>query len=305
MTTVARGGAPAAGSEWRLFLQERISALVVAPSFALILLFVYGFILWTIYMSFTGSTLLPSYELVGIEPYKAMVGSSRFSVAFTNLMVFGALFILIAMALGSVLAVLLDQRIRIEGALRTIYLYPMAISFIVTGVAWKWILNPGIGIQKFMQDLGFAGFEFDWIVDRDMAVYTLVIAAVWQASGFVMAMVLAALRGVDQEIVKAAQLDGASLPRIYWTVVLPSIRPVFVSCFVILLHLAVKSFDLVVALTGGGPGFQSTLPANFMYEMTFRRNQIAVGSASAVFMLAIVLAIIVPYLYSELRQQKR
>jgi glucose/mannose transport system permease protein len=234
-----------------------------------------------------------------------MVGSSRFSVAFTNLVIFGALFILIAMALGTVLAVLLDQRIRIEGALRTIYLYPMAISFIVTGVAWKWILNPGIGIQKFMQDLGFAGFEFDWIVERDRAIYTLVIAAVWQASGFVMAMVLAGLRGVDQEILKAAQLDGASLPRIYWTIVLPSIRPVFVSAFVILLHLAVKSFDLVVALTGGGPGFQSTLPANFMYEMTFRRNQIAVGSASAVLMLAIVLAIIVPYLYSELRRERR
>jgi glucose/mannose transport system permease protein len=305
LTSIARGGAPAAGSDWRLFLQERISALVVAPSFALILLFVYGFILWTIYMSFTGSTLLPSYELVGTEPYKAMVRSSRFSVAFTNLLIFGALFILIAMVLGTLLAVLLDQRIRIEGALRAIYLYPMAISFIVTGVAWKWILNPGIGIQKFMQDLGFAGFEFDWIVERDRAVYTLVIAAVWQASGFVMAMVLVGLRGVDQEILKAAQLDGASLPRIYWAIVLPSIRPVFVSAFVILLHLAVKSFDLVVALTGGGPGFQSTLPANFMYEMTFRRNQIAVGSASAVLMLGIVLAVIVPYLYSELRRERR
>src|SRR5688572_27166143 len=164
MTSIARGGAPAARSDWRLFLQERISALVVAPSFALILVFVYGFILWTIYMSFTGSTLLPRYELVGTEPYWAMVGSSRFSVAFTNLLVFGALFILIAMVLGTLLAVLLDQRIRIEGALRTIYLYPMAISFIVTGVAWKWILNPGIGIQKYMRDLGFAGFEFDWIV---------------------------------------------------------------------------------------------------------------------------------------------
>ena len=305
MNGIAAAGTPSVRADLRMLLQERASALAVAPSFALILLFVYGFILWTIYISFTGSTLLPSYELVGIEPYRAMVASSRFSVAFTNLLVFGALFIVIAMALGSLLAVLLDQRIRIEGVLRTVYLYPMAISFIVTGVAWKWILNPGIGIQKFMQDLGFDGFTFDWIVDRDMAVYTLVIAAVWQASGFVMAMVLAALRGVDPEIVRAAQLDGAGLPRIYASIMLPSIRPVFVSALVILLHLAVKSFDLVVALTGGGPGFQSTLPANFMYEMTFRRNQIAVGSASAVFMLAIILAIIVPYLYSELRQQKR
>lgn len=286
-------------------LRENVSAIVVAPSFAASLVFVYGFIAWTIYMSLTGSRMLPKYDLIGIEPYIKMFNQSRFTVAFENLFIFGVLFIVIALALGCFLAVLLDQKIRIEGALRTIYLYPMAISFIVTGVAWKWILNPSIGIEKFMIDQGFANFSFDWIVDRDMAVYTLVIAAVWQASGFVMAMVLAALRGVDQEIIKAAQLDGASMPRIYTSIILPSIRPVFVSSFVILMHLAVKSFDLVVALTGGGPGFQSTLPANFMYELTFRRNQIAQGSASAVFMLGIVLAIIVPYLYSELRERKR
>lgn len=286
-------------------LRGNVSAIVVAPSFAASLVFVYGFIAWTIYMSFSGSRMLPVYDLIGIEPYVKMVSQSRFEVAFTNLFVFGGLFILIALALGCFLAILLDQKIRVEGALRTIYLYPMAISFIVTGVAWKWILNPSIGIEKFMIDLGFTDFRFNWIVDRDMAVYTLVIAAVWQASGFVMAMFLAGLRGVDQEIIKAAQLDGASLPRIYTSISLPSIRPVFVSAFVILMHLAVKSFDLVVALTGGGPGFQSTLPANLMYELTFRRNQIAQGSASAIFMLGIVLAIIVPYLYSELREKKQ
>ncbi len=286
-------------------LRSNVSAIVVAPSFAASLLFVYGFIAWTVYMSFTSSRMLPKYDLIGLQPYVKMIGQSRFSVAFENLFIFGVLFIAIALILGCFLAVLLDQKIRIEGVLRTIYLYPMAISFIVTGVAWKWILNPSIGIEKFMLDHGFSDFTFNWIVDRDMAVYTLVIAAVWQASGFVMAMVLAALRGVDQEIIKAAQLDGASMPRIYTSIILPSIRPVFVSAFVILMHLAIKSFDLVVALTGGGPGFQSTLPANLMYELTFRRNAIAQGSASAVFMLGIVLAIIVPYLYSELREQRK
>ncbi|WP_207461396.1 sugar ABC transporter permease [Azospirillum sp. SYSU D00513] len=294
-----------AGSGFRASAQRHLSKLVVAPSFAAILVFVYGFILWTLYVSFTNSRMLPVYDLVGADAYVRLWKLERWYVAIENLLIFGGLFIGISLAIGIVLAVLLDQRIRGEGALRTIYLYPMALSFIVTGTAWKWILNPSIGVQEFVRGLGFETFTFDWIVQQDTAVYTLVIAAVWQSSGFVMALFLAALRGVDQEIIKAAYLDGASLPRIYWGIVLPSIRPVFMSAFVILAHLAVKSYDLVVALTGGGPGYASDLPATFMYEMTFRRNQIAIGSASALMMLATVVAIIVPYLYSELKGGKR
>ena len=293
------------GSGFRASAQRHLSKLVVAPSFAAILVFVYGFILWTLYVSFTNSRMLPVYDLVGADAYVRLWKLERWYVAIENLLIFGGLFIGISLAIGIVLAVLLDQRIRGEGALRTIYLYPMALSFIVTGTAWKWILNPSIGVQEFVRSLGFETFTFDWIVQQDTAVYTLVIAAVWQSSGFVMALFLAALRGVDQEIIKAAYLDGASLPRIYWGIVLPSIRPVFMSAFVILAHLAVKSYDLVVALTGGGPGYASDLPATFMYEMTFRRNQIAIGSASALMMLATVVAIIVPYLYSELKGGKR
>ena len=138
-----------------------------------------------------------------------------------------------------------------------------------------------------------------------MAIYTVVIAAVWQASGFVMAMFLAALRGVDQDIIRAAYMDGASLPRIYFGIIIPSIRPVFLSAIVVLAHLAVKSFDLVIALTGGGPGYSSDLPATFMYTMAFQRNQLGIGAASAMMMLATVMAIIVPYLYSELRGGKK
>lgn len=286
-------------------VQRHLSKLVVAPTVAAVLFFVYGFILWTAYMSFTGSRMMPVYQLTGADAYVRLWQMARWHVAIENLFIFGALFIGVAMAIGILLAVLLDQKIRIEGALRTIYLYPMALSFIVTGTAWKWLLNPGIGIQQMVRDWGFPDFTFDWIITQDHAVYTLVIAAVWQSSGFVMALFLAALRGVDQEIIKAAYLDGASLPRIYFGIILPSIRPVFLSAVVILSHLAVKSFDLVVALTGGGPGFASDLPATFMYEMTFRRNQINVGAASAMMMLATVMAIIVPYLYSELRGQRR
>ena len=292
-------------SSWTGGLERHLSRLVVAPSFAVSLFFVYGFILWTAYISFSRSKMLPVYSWAGVVNYVRLWSQERWHVAIVNLALFGVCFVVICLVLGILLAVLLDQRIRVEGALRTIYLYPLALSFIVSGTAWRWLLNPSVGIQQFVRDLGFPDFTFDWITNPQFAVYTLVIAGVWQSSGFVMALFLAAIRGVDQEIVKAAYLDGASLPRIYLRIVIPSVRPVFLTAIVVLSHIAIKSFDLVVALTGGGPGFASDLPANFMYEMTFRRNEIGVGAASAMMMLAAVMAIIVPFLYSELRVEKR
>ncbi|KZK78724.1 Trehalose transport system permease protein SugA [Pseudovibrio sp. W64] len=285
-------------------LQRYLPQLVVAPPFLLLVFFVYGFIAWTGFISLTNSRMLPTFDFQGIQQYVRLLAMDRWNVAFHNLLIFGSLYILFSITIGCVLAVLLDQRIRAEGALRTIYLYPMAISFIVTGTAWKWILNPSLGIESYMQKLGWESFQYDWIVNRDMAIYVVVLAAVWQASGFVMALFLSALRTVDEDIIRAAHLDGASTTRIYFGIILPSLRPVFLSAFVILAHLSIKSFDLVVALTNGGPGYSSTLPANFMYEMAFRRNQIGLGAASAMMMLATVAAIIVPYLYSELRAKR-
>ncbi len=285
-------------------LQAWLPRLVLAPSAAVSLCFVYGFMLWTLVLSLSNSRMLPSYDFVGFAQYARLMANDRWWVASTNLVLFGGLFIGICLVLGALLAILLDQRIRQEGALRTLYLYPMALSFIVTGVAWKWLLNPGLGLEAMVRGWGFEGFRFDWLVNPDMAVYTLVIAAVWQASGFVMALFLAGLRGIDDSIIKAAQLDGAGLPRIYWRVVLPCLRPVVFSAVMILAHIAIKSFDLVVALTGGGPGYASDLPATFMYAHAFNRAQIGLGSASAMLMLGGVLAILVPYLYSELRSRK-
>jgi glucose/mannose transport system permease protein len=284
---------------------EYLPQIVVAPSFAITIFFVYGFIVWTTYLSFTKSRMMPVLAWDGIRPYQRLWANPVWWTALENLFIYGVLYIGIASILGLLLAILLDQKIRAEGALRTIYLYPMAISFIVTGTAWKWILNPGIGIEKLMHDLGFTDFQFQWITDTRMAIYCVVIAAVWQSSGFVMAMFLAGLRGVDSEIIKAAQIDGASLPKIYWRIIIPLMRPVFLSAFVILSHLAIKSFDLVVALTGGGPGYSTELPATFMYSSTFSRNQVGVGAASAVIMLMTVAAIMVPYLYSEIRGGRR
>ena len=294
----------AAGPSARARFEHWLPRLVLAPSFVLSFLFIYGLIAWNGYLSVSASRLLPNYEFVGLEQYVTLFESERWMVALKNLLIFSGLFIGLAMAVGLLLAILLDQKIRAEGLLRTIYLYPMALSFIVTGTAWKWILNPGLGVEHLMQGWGFTNFKFEWLIDPDMAIYTVVIAGVWQSAGFVMALFLAGLRGIDESIIKAAQIDGASLPRIYWRILIPSMRPVFFSTLMVLAHIAIKSFDLVMALTAGGPGFATDLPATFMYTMAFTRGQIGLGAASATVMLATVAAIVVPYLYSELRSKR-
>jgi len=266
---------------------------------------VYGFILWTAYLSFTKSKGYPVHEWVGWLQYDRVWHHPRWEVAMHNLAVFGVLYVVLCMAIGLLLAILLDQRIRQEGTLRAIYLYPLALSFIVTGTAWKWMLNPGLGIEKLVHGWGFENFRFDWIVNEDMAIYTLVIAGVWQASGFVMAMFLAGLRGVDNEIIKAAQIDGASTVTIYRRIIIPLMRPVFLSAFVVLAHLAIKSYDLVVAMTDGGPGTATWTPALFMQKFTFGRNEMGMGAASAMIMMMMIFSIIIPYLYSELRGGRR
>ena len=289
----------------RASLQDWLPRIVLAPSFAIILVFVYGFILWTIYLSFTHSRMMPVYELTGFDSYARLFAQPSWWMALKNIAIFGVLYVAICIGLGLTLAILLDQKIRIEGVLRPIYLYPMAVSFIVTGTAWKWFLNPGTGLEKTMHDWGWASFTFDWLVNSDMAIYTIVIAGVWQAAGFCMAMFLAGLRGIDGEIMKAAQIDGASTYATYRRIVIPALRPVFLSAFIVLTHMAIKSYDLVIALTGGGPGNATELPSTFMYSYTFTRNQMSVGASSAVIMLMTVAAIIVPYLYSELREHKQ
>lgn len=285
------------------WLERHLPKLVLAPSFFAIMIFVYGFIGWTAWVSFTRSRLLPNYDIVGVIQYQRLFASPRWEVALNNLFVFGVLFIGVSMFLGLVLAIFLDQKIRSEGVLRTIYLYPMALSLIVTGTAWKWMLNPGLGIEAMVRGWGFETFRFDWITDPKMAIYTIVIAGVWQASGFVMALFLAGLRSVDGEIIKAAQVDGIPTHRIYTAIIIPSMAPIFLSAFIVLAHLAIKSFDLVIALTGGGPGFATDLPATYMYAMAFSRGDIGQAAASAMIMMMIVFSIVVPYLYSELRSK--
>ena len=251
------------GSRFGALADAWLPRLVLSPTIIASLVFVYGFIALTAYLSLTESRMMPNFEFAGFTQYERLFEIERWWVAATNLGIFGGLFILFCLAIGLGMAILLDQRIRHEGALRAIYLYPMALSFI------------------------------------DMAIYTVVIAGVWQSSGFVMALFLAGLRSVDDSIIKAAMVDGASLPTIYRRIVIPSLRPVFFSVLLVLAHIAIKSFDLVMALTAGGPGTSSDVPAIFMYQFSFTRGQLGLGAASAMMMLATVLAVLVPLMYLE------
>lgn len=284
-------------------LEDWLPKLVLAPGVVLGFAFIYGLMIWNGVLSLSASRMLPNYEFVGLAQYARLWEMDRWWVALRNLLIFGVGYVGGSMVIGVLLAIFLDQKIRAEGALRTIYLYPMALSFVVTGTAWKWILNPSLGLEKLMHDWGWASFSFDWLVRTDTAIWCVVIAGIWQSAGFAMALFLAGLRGFDDNILKAAQIDGASLPRIYWRVILPMLRPVVFSTLMVLSHLAIKSFDLVMALTAGGPGYATDVPATFMYAMSFTRGQIGLGAASATIMLMTVAAVVVPYLYSELRSK--
>ena len=283
-------------------MESALPFLVIVPSIVVIVVFLHGFTLWTLRLSFSSSDILPVYDWVGLAQYKALFSNERWWVACKNIAIFGSLLMFISITLGLLLAIFLDQKIRVEGFLRTIYLYPMSLSLIVSGVAWKWLLNPGLGIEKSMIQLGFENFRFDWLIDPEMAIYTVVIAGVWQVTGFVMVLFLAGLRRIDDSIISAAKLEGVDMFRIYLKIIIPSLWPVFFSVQLILFHIVIKSFDLVIALTNGGPGYATDLPAVFMYTYTFSRNQIALGSASAIVLLLGILAVIImPYLYAQKR----
>lgn len=283
-------------------LRAWMPQIALLPSMIVLTITVYGFIAFSVVLSLTGSKMLPNFSRwVGFEQYARVWNNPRWEVAVENFAIFGTLYIGASLLIGLTLAILLDQKIRAEGVLRTIYLYPMALSFIVTGVAWQWIMSPDLGLERAMHIWGWESFRFGWIKSNELAIYCVVIAGVWQASGFVMALFLAALRGINPEIISAARIDGAGLFSVYWFVVIPALRPAFLTAVVVQGHLAIKSYDLVIALTRGGPGFSTELPSTFMYTFTFTRNEMAMGAASAVMMLALVAALVVPYLYSELR----
>jgi len=258
-----------------------------------------GCMAWTVGLSFTSSRMLPKFDFAGLAQYERLFSNNRFLISVENLFVFGGLFLAGCLILGFLLAVFIDQRIRAEGVFRTIYLYPHALSFIVTGLVWQWFLNPTFGLQKLGRDLGFESFTFDWLVNRETAIYTIVIAGIWQSSGLIMAILLAGLRGVDNEIYKAARVDGIPMWRYYLSIVLPIIRPMVITATVLLAIAVVKVYDLVVAMTRGGPGIATEVPAKFVMDHLFERQNVGLAMACATFMLVTVIAVLSPWLYTQ------
>jgi glucose/mannose transport system permease protein len=264
-----------------------------------------GAALWTLKVSFTSSRTFASDNFVGLAQYERLFANERWMLSLHNLAVYGLLFVCACMVIGFLLAVFIDQNVTGEGVLRTIFLYPYAMSFVATGLVWQWLLTPGNGLEQALRQLGFKDLQLDWIIDQNMAIYTIVIATVWQASGLVMAIMLAGLRGVDPEIWKAARLDGIPKWRVYVSIVVPMLGATFSTVFLLLAVAVVKLFDAVVAMTQGGPGTASEVPAKFIMDHLFLRSNIGLASAGAVVLLVPVLALLAPYAYARSRGKGR
>ncbi|TIX26946.1 carbohydrate ABC transporter permease [Mesorhizobium sp.] len=286
---------PALARPWRERLGSAMPLLVLGPSLVASFVYVFVFTGWTLYISLSNSSLLPTYGFVGLDNYASLWANRRWNIAYNNLFLFSGFYIVGSMAVGLLLAILIDQRVRGEAVWRTIFLYPLAVSFIVTGTVWSWLYNPTDGIQAMVRGLGWTNFSFALASDRHYAIYAVIITGVWQSSGFAMALFLAGLRSVDSDLVKAAQIDGASTFRIYRKVLLPTIAPIFLAVAVIQIQFAIKTFDLVAALTKGGPGISTTFPAIYVYDLMFQRGQIGEGAAAAIMMLAALAVVLVPY----------
>jgi glucose/mannose transport system permease protein len=264
-----------------------------------------GGTVWTIVYSFTDSKLLPRLNYVGLQQYERLWVTPRWLVAIKNLAIYGTLSLLFSLVIGFLLAALLDRKIRFENTFRTIFLYPFALSFIVTGLVWQWILNPTFGIQSVVRSLGWTSFTFDPLYDSDIVIYGLLIAGLWQGTGLVMCLMLAGLRGIDEDIWKAARLDGIPTWKTYVFVIIPMMRPVFMTTLVIITSGIVRLYDLVVAQTSGGPGISSEVPAKYVYNYMFLAQNLGQGLAASTMMLITVIIVIVPWAYLQFGRSRR
>lgn len=264
-----------------------------------------GGTLWTVLYSFTDSKLLPRLRFVGLDQYDRLWATPRWIASIENLAIYGILSLILSFVIGFVLAALLDQKIRFENAFRTIFLYPFALSFIVTGLVWQWILNPDFGVQHVVRSLGWTSFTFDPLYNAEIVIYGILFAGLWQGTGLIMCLMLAGLRGIDEDIWKAARVDGIPMWKTYVFIVIPMMRPVFITTLVIVMSGIVRLYDLVVAQTGGGPGTASEVPAKYVYEFMFRAQNLGQGFAASTMMLVTVAIVLIPWAYLEFGGKKR
>ena len=260
--------------------------------------------LWTVYHSFTNSRMLPKSEFVGLAQYERLWSSDRWYMSIENLAIYGACSLIFSLFIGFILAALLDQKTRFENTFRTIFLYPFALSFIVTGLVWQWILNPEYGVEKIIRSIGFESFVFNPLYNTDIVIYGILAAGLWQGTGFIMCLMLAGLRGIDQEIWKAAKIDGIPMWKTYIQVVIPMMRPIFITTLVIIAAGIIKVYDLVVAQTSGGPGISSEVPAKYVYDYMFSAQNLGQGFAASTMMLVSVLIVLIPFAYLQFGRRK-
>lgn len=263
-------------------------------------LFVFvGGTIWTVVYSFTNSGLLPRLQWVGLDQYERLWATRKWLVSIENLAIYGLCMLVLVFVIGFILAALIDQKIRFEDTIRTVILYPYALSFVVTGLVWQWMLNPEFGVQKVVRGWGWESFTFDPLYSADIAIYGVLIAGIWQGSGLVMVLMLAGLRGIDQDVWKASRVDGIPTWKAYIFVIIPMMRPVFVTTLVIVVTGIVKIYDLIVAQTGGGPGISTEVPAKYVYDMMFQANNLGQGFAASTMMLVTVALIVIPWAILE------
>ena len=288
----------------RLFhnLSAKIASIPMALTAVVVFL---GGSVWTIVYSFTDSKLLPRQRWVGFDQYERLWGTNRWMVSIENLAIYGILSLILSLVIGFVLAALMDQKIRFEDTFRTIFLYPFALSFIVTGLVWQWLLNPDFGFQSVIRAIGFESFAFDPLYNANFAIYGILFAGLWQGTGLVMCLMLAGLRGIDEDIWKASRVDGIPAWKTYLFIVIPMMRPVFITTLVIITAGIVKLYDLVVAQTGGGPGIATEVPAKYVYDMMFLAQNLGQGFAASTMMLLCVAIILIPCAYLEFGGKRR
>jgi len=282
------------------------TAKIAAIPMILTALFVFvGGTIWTITYSFTKSGLLPKLKWVGLKQYDRLWATKKWLVAIENLAIYGILMLLLVFIIGFILAALIDQKVRFENTFRTIILYPYAMSFVVTGLIWQWMLNPEFGVQSIVRDFGWKSFSFDPLYNSDIAIYGVLIAGLWQGSGLVMVLMLAGLRGIDQEIWKAARIDGIPTWKTYLMVVIPMMRPVFITTLVLVTAGIVKVYDLIVAQTSGGPGISTEVPAKYVYDAMFSGQNLGQGFAASTMMLLTVAIVVIPWALLEFGGDKK
>lgn len=295
---------PGAKRPSRLFKNKAAKIASIPMVFTALVVFV-GCSLWTIYHSFTNSRLLPAPEKwVGLDQYERLWSTRRWLVSIENLGIYGICTLVLSLFIGFTLAALLDRKIRFENTIRTIILYPFALSFIVTGLAWQWILNPSLGLQSVIQDWGWESFAFDPLNNANIVIFGILIAGIWQGSGFIMVVMLAGMRGIDEDIWKASRVEGIPAWKTYIFIVIPMMRPVFVTALVLIAAGIIKVYDLVVAQTSGGPGIASEVPAKYVIEKMFTAQNLGQGFAASTMMLVSVLVVLIPWAYLEFGGKK-